>query len=165
MQKRVLSSALLIVFAASLSFAQPPRGPIHPMDRRPFHEAIIKDLNLTEAQENQMKKLQIELMKKQAQLHSKVQTLRLEIKELFLADKVDRNAVEKNIKAISDLQGQIKVNFVDHWFAVNAILTAEQQKIWKKHAQAMGDGIRRGMQRGMRMMMRERWGDDADEDE
>ena len=133
MFKKVFAIIAVSVIALTTTLAQPSDGPPQRMRDKPGQEeGFIKKLNLTDAQELQMKKLRIELMKKQTQLHSKVQTLQLDIKELFLADKVDRSAIEKNIKGISDAQEQIKLNFLDHWFAVNGILTADQQKIWRK---------------------------------
>lgn len=123
--------------------------------------AMLKEkLNLTDEQETKIQKLRIELMKKQTQLRSRVQTLRLDSKELFLADKVDRKALESNIKAISDAQEQMKLSFVDHWFAVNAILNADQQKIWKQHAMQMGERMKGKIREGLRQRMRLRMHDD-----
>ena len=165
MLKNVLAMMTAVGIAASVSFAQPPepRHPMPPQDMPP-HEAFIKKLNLTEAQQTQMQKLRIDLMKKQTQLHSKVQTLRLDTKELFLADKVDRSAIEKNIKGISDAQEQMKLNMLDHWFAVNAILAPEQQKIWKNVPIELGEQMRAGMRERGRMMMRQHPGKDSDSD-
>lgn len=133
MFKKIFAIIAVAAMGLTTTLAQPPDGPPQRMKDRPGQqEGFIKKLNLTDAQELQMKKLHIELMKKQTQLHSKIQTLRLDTKELFLADKVDRGAIEKNIKGISDAQEQIKLNFLDHWFAVNGILTADQQKTWRK---------------------------------
>jgi Spy/CpxP family protein refolding chaperone len=161
MLRKTLVVLLLIVVATALSLAQVMRGP---MAQRfgERHEALIKELKLTEAQETQMQKLRIELMKKQTQLRSRVQTLRLDSKELFLADKIDRKAIESNVKAVTDAQEQMKLNFIDHWFAVNQILTPDQQKIWKKHAMAMGERMRVGMRQGMQERIRMRMGQRSD---
>lgn len=161
MIQRIVSTLLMIVFAVSSNFGQTPEPPRPPND---MHQRIFKKLNLTEAQETQMKKLRIELMKKQTQLHSKIQTLRLDNKGQFLADKVDRNAIEKNIKAITGLQEQLKLNMVDQWFAVNSILTPDQQKVWKNAAMEMGDKMRDGMKQRVRKMIRERVEEEPDFD-
>lgn len=132
MFKTVFAIIAAVAVALTTTFAQPAGSPQRPKDRPRPEEGFIKKLNLTDAQELQMKKLRIELMKKQTQLHSRIQTFRLDTKELFLAEKLDRNAIEKNMKGISDAQEQIKLNLLDHWFAVNAILTPDQQKTWRK---------------------------------
>ena len=164
MLRRIVSVLLLFVFASVLTFAQPPRRPMPPTDMPPPPEAIFKKLNLSEAQETQMKKLRIELMKKQTQLHSKIQTLRLDIKGLFLADKVDRKAIESDIKLITDSQEQLKLNMVGHWFDVNSILNPEQQKIWKEHAMQTGEKMRAGMRDRLRMRIEKRIEEEPDFD-
>lgn len=150
-----LVGTLLLVFTGSFAVAQPHRNWKDNGRQGPMHEKMMKHLNLTEDQQGQMQKLQIGLMKEQTQHQSKVKTLRLEIKELFLADKVDRGAIEKNVKAITGLQEQMKLGMLNHWFAVNTILNAEQQKTWKKHASAMGQNMGEGMKHRARKMHRE----------
>jgi len=158
--------ALIAVAALTMTaFAQPGRGPQPRPEMRPAHEALIEKLNLNETQKNQMKKLHLDLMKKQTALRSKIQTLRLEIQEQFLADKVDRAAIEKNLKAISDAQHQMKLNMLAHWFDVNAMLTPEQQKIWKEAPGIVGQRMRQGMREGMRHMMMQRRGWDWNDDD
>ena len=168
MHKKTLVVFLLMLVASAPSFAQIGRGPNGPQSG-PRHEALFKKLNLSESQEVQVQKLRLELMKKQTQLRAKLQTLHLDNKGLFLAEKVDRKAIESNIKSISDVQEQLKLNMVDHWFDVNAMLTTEQQKLWKKHAMQMGDQMRQRImgagQERMRMRIERRFDDrDIDED-
>jgi Spy/CpxP family protein refolding chaperone len=109
----------------------------------------------------QIAKLRLDLEKKQAETQSKIHIVRLDLKGLFMAEKPDRGAIEKNLKTISDLQYQAKLNHVDHLFAVKGILTSEQQKIWKEHMMEQGDGMGGPPppMRGRRQMMR-----DDDED-
>ncbi len=154
--------ATVVLFALGTAFAQPPG-----QQRRVFEKemvrgpgALIERLNLTDVQETQMQKLRIGLMKKQTQLRSRVQTLRLDSKELFLADKVDRKTLENNVKAISEVQEQMKLNMVEHFFAVNTILNPHQQKIWKQHAMQMGERIGAGIRHRMGEQMRMRHDDD-----
>lgn len=146
----------MVLAASSIAFAQPPEGPRwgEGMGRR--HEQLKEALKLTDQQETQIKKLRLELERKQAQAHSKIQLARLDMKETYLSDKIDRVAIEKSIKQVSDLQHEIKMNFVSFWFSVNGILTPDQQKVWKNHLAGMMDGMRerlRGrMHRGGPMM-------------
>ncbi|MEK9138497.1 MAG: periplasmic heavy metal sensor, partial [Bacteroidota bacterium] len=109
-------------------------------------------LNLTDQQESQVKKLHLDLEKKQVQVHSKIHLARLDMKEIYLSDKADRSGLEKLLKQVSDLQYQLKMNHLDFWFAVNGILTPEQQKIWKQHMGMMAGEMRDRMHRRMRHM-------------
>lgn len=163
MKRNITSVIVLGLLATTMALAQPPRGPMGPRGMGPRYQALIDELKLTDTQQAQMEKIRLDLMKKQTALRSKVQTLRLDIQEQFLADKVDRPAIEKNLKAITDVQQQMKMNMLDHWFQVNAILTPEQQKIWKSAASHWGQRMREGMRPGMRGMMRYRGGWDWDD--
>jgi len=137
---------------ASMAIAQPNAGPRH----MTMHQELMGKLNLTDQQKSDMQKLRFEMEKKQAQVQSKIRLQRIDLRELLAADKPDRAAIEKGIKTVSELQLQEKMNMVDHLFAVNALLTPEQQKIWKKNiGERLGgmSGEMRGMggrMRGMR---------------
>jgi Spy/CpxP family protein refolding chaperone len=170
---------LALLMAAALSaplFAQPAPADDRqgPPERHPGrHEAMAREddermpgrdhmrmmeaLNLTDPQKVQMEKMRTELEKKQVTIHGKIAVLRVEMKELVQADNPDRNAIEKKMREVSDLQYQLKVNGLDHAFAVKGILTPEQQKIWKKHLLQMGEErMGMAMERAGRMMRRER---------
>lgn len=123
----------------------------------------IEDLKMTDAQEEQFEKLMLAHRRKMIDTRAKLQQKRLDIHELMNAEKPDRSAIEKGLKAVSDVQYQQKLDRIDHWFSINAILTPEQQKIWKKHPGPMGRDMRG--QKGM-MRMREHMRDnDKDEEE
>jgi Spy/CpxP family protein refolding chaperone len=103
--------------------------------RRELHQ----QLNLSEDQETKMHRLSLALQRKQNELRSKIQMARIDIREFYLADKIDRSALEKLIKQVSDAQHQVKLNVVDFWFSVNDILNPEQQKVWKRHVGQMAE--------------------------
>ena len=150
----------ILLLATSMALSQPgerQRGP-RPDDQRGPREAIIKDLQLTDAQEAQFKKLQLDQQRKQIQTDSKIRLARLDLHELFQADKPDKGAIEKGLRTISDLQFQAKVNHLDHWFAVYNMLTPEQQPKWKEHFE--GRAMRHGEEwNDFRDRMRERMRD------
>ena len=126
-------------------------------DRMSMRGKMMEALNLTEQQKVQMEKLRTDLEKNQVGVQGKIAVLRVELKELFQAENPDRSAIEKKMKEVSDLQHQLKINGLDHLFAVKGILTPDQQKIWKKHMLAMGEqrmGMGMGMGPGERMKMR-----------
>jgi Spy/CpxP family protein refolding chaperone len=93
---------------------------------------MAEKLNLTDQQKLDMQKLRIEMQRKNTPLQSQIRLARLEIQQLMLADKPDRAKLEKWMRDISDLQLQIKLNGLDHMFAMKNVLTPEQQKQWKE---------------------------------
>jgi Spy/CpxP family protein refolding chaperone len=141
--------AATAIALTSAAVAQPGTGAAmgdRPMER---HQRMMDQLNLTEKQRDQIEKLRLEHQKAATEMHAKIRIARLELRELFLADKLDRGAIEKKTDAITDLQRKAKTQLLDHLFAVYDILNPEQQKIWKGHAGMMGMGPRGRMhQRG-----------------
>jgi Spy/CpxP family protein refolding chaperone len=149
--KRIQMLAAFVALGATLAFAQPAPAPGAPPAPRPVQERGMRwtaragnDLNLTDQQKTDMAKLRIEMQKKNTPLQSQIKLARLEIQQLALADNPDRAKIEKQMKEISDLELKVKLNALDHHFAVNKILTPEQQKIWKEKRGEMF------MMRGMR---------------
>jgi Spy/CpxP family protein refolding chaperone len=161
--KRSLAVVFLLI-TSIVAFAQPPGGSRMRERFMEHRERLKEDLHLTDQQETQVKKLHLELERKQAQLQSKVRLARLDMKEIYLSDKIDRAAIEKAIKQVSDLQHQLKMNFVDFWFSVNGILTPEQQRVWKNHVGQMAGGIRDRMRQRLHKRMGMPDGPDDDDD-
>jgi Spy/CpxP family protein refolding chaperone len=120
-------------------------------------QKMIEQLNLSDSQKKDVEKLRFDLMKQMAVHRSKVATARIEYQELVAKDNPDKAAIEKKMKEIADFQFQGRTMFLSHWFNVNKLLNAEQQKTWKKALEGRMFGERReGMRMGGRGMMRER---------
>jgi Spy/CpxP family protein refolding chaperone len=111
-----------------------------------FRAQAAEKLNLTDEQKKSIEKLRIEMQKKNIPLHSQIQLARLEIREQMISEKPDRAKIEKSMKQVSDLEFQLKMNQLDHLFAVRSLLTPEQLKNWH----GMG-GMRPQMQRRLRI--------------
>lgn len=113
---------------------------------------MMERLKLTDEQKKEMEKSRFDMIKQAIDREAKVKTARVELAQLFRADNPDKGSIEKKINEISQLQAQGKLAHVNHWFAVNKMLTPEQQKIWKNMlGQAMMmkrmNNMRQGFQR------------------
>ncbi len=95
-----------------------------------MRERGLARLNLTDEQKKKMQKLRFDLQRKNIPIQSQIRLARLDIREQMTAEKPDRPKIEKLMKQVSDLQLQVKMNGVDHMFAVRDILTPEQLKDW-----------------------------------
>ena len=152
MKKSVCVLIAATLAASTLALAQPREGPRGGDRMNERHHQLKETLHLTDQQDAQIRKLHLELERRQAQAHSKIQLARLDMKEIYMSDKLDRATIEKAIKQVSDLQHEVKMNFVDFWFSVNSLLTPDQQKMWKQHVpemigemrERMGERMRRG---------------------
>lgn len=141
------------LFAFSFAFAHPDPPPFHP-----FKQQLMDELKLTDAQQEQFKKISFDVQKKQIELRSKLATARLELRRLMDADASDKTAIEKKFNEIAATQTAMKMNRYNGWLEKNKVLTPEQQKIWKKallhhrnaprnHLRAMHDGMPSRMNR------------------
>ena len=153
MARSTATLLILLLVGSSMVIAQPRDRMNGPRNRGDMRERMAEELNLTDQQKDQMKKLRLDFERNQTDIHSKFKMARLDLKELFLKEKLDRTAIEKGIEPISDLQHQAKLSHIGHWFAVNEILTQEQQSIWKEHISERA-GKMHGDFRGRRHMRR-----------
>lgn len=142
MKKIISRITVLTLLTAAAVFSQPEPG-----------QRMMKELNLTDAQQEQFKKVMFETQKKQIELNAKAETARLELARLFDAEQIDKSAIEKKMTELAGYQVAIRMNRVNAWSEQNKQLNADQQKQWKKmlkhHLQKMN-------KRGKGMMMHER---------
>ena len=119
----------LILLALSVSLSQDRMAP---PNRENVRARVLRELKLTDDQKKSIESLRFEMRKKAVEQQAQVKTARLELAELFKADQPNQSAIQKKVGEISQLQSQQRLLFVDHWFAVNKLLTPDQQKIWKR---------------------------------
>jgi Spy/CpxP family protein refolding chaperone len=93
---------------------------------------IIKKLNLTKEQKIDANKIKVDMEKQLIAQKAKIETARLELREIFKEDSPDKSDIEKKLSEIADLEVQTHMIRVDSWFSVNTILTPEQQIVWRK---------------------------------
>jgi Spy/CpxP family protein refolding chaperone len=136
---------VMAVLLSALAFGQMAQGGRQRGAQPGMREEMMKKLNLTEQQQTQMRKLRADLEKKNIQTTSKIQLARIDMRELILAEKPDRPALEKKLREITELQHQMKVDRLDHMLAVNALLTPEQQKSWRQGMNRPGEQRERRM--------------------
>jgi Spy/CpxP family protein refolding chaperone len=128
--KKFLMLGAITLLAFSFSIAQnrvPPgqRGGANGVQ-------LLRQLKLTDQQRKDIQDLRFDLQKKMIEQQAKVKTARLELAELFKADTPDKAAIENKAAEVSQLQSQQRILALDHWFAVNKLLTPDQQKVWKR---------------------------------
>jgi Spy/CpxP family protein refolding chaperone len=124
-----------MILAAGTSFSQPGQETQQVQGGRRdivrMRTRMADKLNLTDAQKKDFARLRIEMARKNIPLQSQIRLARLEIQQSMLADKPDKAKIEKSMRQISDLQLQVKLNGLDHLFAMKEVLTPDQLKLWK----------------------------------
>ncbi|MEX0602338.1 MAG: periplasmic heavy metal sensor [Bacteroidota bacterium] len=151
--------ALLMFIAAPLTLTAQGHGRGPGLQDR--GQRIHERLNLTDAQSKDFDKLRIERQKQQIDFRAQHSKARLELREIFRSDNPDRKVVDQKLAEISRLDDQRRKALADHWFAMQKILTPEQQKIWRESAPLLGGEFHSGMRgRGMdrpRMQRQRGW--------
>ena len=159
MKSRILLTILVLSLSALTVYAQGAGqgpGPMGPGRGMPLMR-IMEELKLTDDQKKEVEKLHFDMQKQMIAQRSKIANARLEYQQLIKADNPDKAALEKKINEIAQLAGQTGTMMLNQWFAVNKLLTAEQQKTWKKALNVGGmmrerfRGMREGMGPGSRM--------------
>lgn len=120
---------VLIILAISAASASTP-----PPDKRRIRSE--QKLNLTDAQQEQFQKISFDTKKKQIDLRAKLETAKLELRRLMVADDVDKSAIEKKLNDVASARTALKMNRINGWIEKNKVLTPEQQKIWRTHLRA-----------------------------
>jgi Spy/CpxP family protein refolding chaperone len=128
--KKLSLIASLALLALSLSIAQDKGNPPNRFGGN--GRQLFNQLKLTDDQRKDVEKLRFDLQKKTIDHQARLKSSRLDLAELFKADNPDQSSIQKKASEISQLQSQQRAMVIDHWFAVNKLLTPEQQKIWKR---------------------------------
>ena len=125
--KLFLNAVLCTMLAFTLGYGQRMQGP----NAGPPNGRLLEQLNLSDTQKADFEKLNTEFAKQRVEQQAETKIAAIDLRALMTADSPDKEAIEKKINEISDLQAHNRILRVDHWFAVNKILNPDQQKIWK----------------------------------
>ncbi|MCX6121792.1 MAG: periplasmic heavy metal sensor [Ignavibacteriales bacterium] len=137
----VMIAAVLMLFSAQL-YSQLD-------DTKQIHKFMGK-LNLTDEQKKDVEKIHFDAEKQTIAQKAKVETARIELQQLLKADAPDKASIEKKINDLADLKVQMHMIKINSWFAINKLLTPDQQKTWKKVLEYGPELQRHKMMRQMR---------------
>jgi Spy/CpxP family protein refolding chaperone len=155
MKKITLIITLILISATAATIvAQQGRGP---MDRHRMGfniDRLAKVLELTDEQANQIRQLHYESEKAAIDLKSSLKKNRLEIDNMIAGNNIVDSEILNLVSKSSEIQSELKTNKIRLWLDVYKILNPEQQKMWVKHFQGMGERVGPRSDR-MRQKMRE----------
>lgn len=132
--------ALMVVMAAAVAVSQPRWRDREEMPGpRGGHGEIMNQLDLTAEQEQKVEKMRSEMEKGGIASRAKLQTLRVELRDMMKDEKAERTAIESKISEISRAQTEMKLAHLGFWFDVDKILTPDQKKVWNRHRAAAAE--------------------------
>ncbi len=125
--KRFITAVVVLIMAAflGLSFAQEA-------EKKVVKERFGMLSTLTEDQQKQIKDLRTQIEKEILPLKSDLQVKSAELKQLLVAEKPDRAAINKKIDEIGSLRTQIQKKKVENQLKVRVLLTPEQRIMFDK---------------------------------
>ena len=85
------------------------------------------ELNLTKEQLEKLQSLRTDLQKETLPLRNEMQIKELELRQLWMADELDEEAIVAKSKEISALQNQLEENMIRHRLDAAKVLTKEQR--------------------------------------
>jgi Spy/CpxP family protein refolding chaperone len=124
----LLAGALLVSTGSTL--AQAPEEDDLP--QAPDPKPLLGRLKLDDQQKKQIEQMRFDMQKQLIGVRAKLQTARLELRQLLAADKPDKAAIEQKMGEVSQIGLQTRTIRLNEWFEVNKILKPDQQKVWKE---------------------------------
>ena len=106
-------------------------------------------LKLSPEQKQKIEAFRVAAMKQAEPLRKEMQAKAAEMKQLWLADKPDKNAIERKQTEMEGIHHKLRGIWTDFHLQLHAVLTPEQRAKWAEHlggGPGMGGG--RGMGRG-----------------
>lgn len=124
----LLAGALLMSTGSAL--AQAPEE--EDLPQAPDPKPLLGRLKLDDQQKKQIEQMRFDMQKQLIGVRAKLQTARLELRQLLAADKPDKAAIEQKMGEVSQIGLQTRAIRLNEWFEVNKILKPDQQKVWKE---------------------------------
>jgi Spy/CpxP family protein refolding chaperone len=130
----------LILALPMLLCAQPPRGP------RPWWDSdVVRDLNLSDAQNKQILQTRTEFRPRMADLRATVNKAEADVEAAFNEDPVDQNKANDAINRLAGARGELFKTLSQMELKLRTILTAQQwQELQKRQRTWPSRGPRRG---------------------
>jgi Spy/CpxP family protein refolding chaperone len=138
---RILTIAvvlLLLVNVAMLIFMLKGRGH-HEMKNRsggPF-DMMVKELNMTEQQQTDFKKLKAEHFKNIGPVFDSIKTLKKSLFDLVKAETINDSVMSKYSGLIAEQQALVDKATINHFRKVRSMFSGDQQKKFEEFVQKM----------------------------
>jgi Spy/CpxP family protein refolding chaperone len=139
--------AILLAGMSAPAFAQAPAG--GGMGHRGMHGGGLSAIpDLTSDQKQKIADLRATAMQQAAPLHTQMAALRKDIKTLWAADPLDRQAIANKQAEVDGLHAQMKAIWSDFFLQLHDVLTPAQRTWLAQHGPGKGGGTGFGMGMG-----------------
>ena len=131
-------AALFVIGTVSIAFSRGGqgrrgRGIGSGLGQGPRMESQVpEELKLTKEQQENLQSLRIDFAKETLPSRNEMQIKELELRQLWLADELDEEAILEKSKEVSDLRNQIQEKMIRHRLDAAKVLTKEQRALFAK---------------------------------
>ena len=138
-------AAVTFIFASGSDlFAQPGPGMRqgHPFFKRGMKMKeqmgkVMKELNLTDKQKEEIKALKLDNKKKAVDLKASLEKIQIAKHEMISSGKVDKDKFLKSVEQANKIKGELAYNEAVVKMKVYDLLDDNQKKVWLKYAEKM----------------------------
>ena len=145
-----LSALLIAIFAFTLfGFTLVPgENGFNGFDQK---EKMIENLKLSEAQLLKFNDIHYNNQKVMIENKAEIQKNKLEIRKMMVDKNVNGDMLLKLTEVNNTLRSKMHTSKVNMWLDIYNILNKDQQEVWIKHFERMGERMQNKMGRGKRM--------------
>ena len=124
----VMAVVIGVVLFAAVANAQPQGRMMHREKGPGFGMRLGDELDLTDAQKDQIHQIFLDARKKNIDTNAKQELARIELHELMMADTPDQKKIDAKVAELSQLHGAKMSARISSVLAVQKLLTPEQRK-------------------------------------
>lgn len=109
-------------------------SPQNTLPQQTPHEWLHKQLHLTKEQEQKLHPIEDAFDVRRAELEAKIHDANKKLSEIMLKDMAYSDKVQEAVSLIHHCQGELQKETIEHFYAMQAVLTPEQVNILHKMA-------------------------------
>ncbi len=122
----------------------------------------IEKLELSEEQQELLSELSAAHKKEQIEKKATIDSLAVDLKQMWQADELDKNGILRTTSKIANLKADAEIARTKHRLEVAGVLTAEQQGKIREFLQQAREKVRQGAREGLRERREQRQMRDPD---
>jgi len=126
----ILAVQLLLVsgvFAQMMMDSERPHRMMCDKPKPKMLEEPSEELGLTSEQKKQFEKIRLDFIKNSAELKAQLEVKKAELRQLWLDETPNKDAIIKKAKEINDIKGQLEIKRIEMRYEQWKILTPDQR--------------------------------------
>lgn len=147
-------AAAILLTTGFNTMAQPGQGGMKGMKKgmqvKAHFQQVMKELNLTDKQKEEIKAIRLENQRKMVDLKASLEKIKIDQHEMMSSGKFDKDKYLKSVEQINKIKGDMNYNGAVVKTKIYDLLDENQKKVWLKNADkmmAMKGAIKNGIKK------------------